>query len=134
MRKPGCAEPPYNDPEESHPYLDRILLDIGRLAKRSRKSATLRARQNILNALGKLTERFRASSSYLFLRDWTGTVKEPWINPGNPITLNAHHNTGILRRAPDQRLPQAQHDGKGSPVEQCEPVLCKGHNLVASQA
>ena len=52
------------------------------------------ARQRLIKVMGVLTERFAATSCWLFLKKADGDTAEPWIGSDSMLELKFHHNTG----------------------------------------
>jgi putative methionine-R-sulfoxide reductase with GAF domain len=75
-------------------YAGEILASVYTLRDRSRIDAKRKAEQTIMNIMGSLTERFGATSSWLFLKT-DDSDGEAWIEPDNKISLAYFHNTGI---------------------------------------
>lgn len=90
---------------EQQAYFDDVKCEIDALRADSYKQAEQRAEQNIVNSMGALTERFGATSSYLFLRNWKVQPGKPWIEVGTPLKLHREHNTGIKAKTPPSALP-----------------------------
>ena len=75
--------------------MGKIKGEIDALRKESRTQAERQARQNILNAIGAITERFGASSCYLFVGDWKKEGGGLWIDEKSKLEPYLDHNTSV---------------------------------------
>jgi len=81
------------DDWEKNEYAQEILNEIKQLRKHTQREATRKAKQNIMNIMGTLTERFGATSSWLFLK--VSDAPDLWIEQFDWLSLEYFHNTGI---------------------------------------
>jgi hypothetical protein len=98
-------EPPARHVEANNAmtgYVHAISDEVNTFRQRTHREAERSARQAIMRIMGALTERFGATSSWLFLKLEGGrNAEQPWIEPtsgtgqGTPIGMRFCHNTGV---------------------------------------
>lgn len=81
------------DDTEVDAYAEAILRSVANFRQKSRSDAERKTVQQIMNIMGALTERFGATSSWLFLKKEVSNSNH-WIEFGNVISLAYSHNTG----------------------------------------
>ena len=86
--------PPLSQQTPESAWTQAISGGVEKLRQHSRDLALGEARQRMMHIMGALTERFGATSSWLFLRAPHGRSDFPWIDPDSQMTLQFSHNTG----------------------------------------